>query len=491
MLTNAQVREAKPRTIRYEITCDALPGFILRVLPTGKKVFFARYRDADGKDHRHRLGLVGLGYGVDEARREAMAILARRESPTSGGEPTPAAKAATTAPTSSPKTLTVREFALRFEQEHIDMFLKPETASHFRSSLRRYILPVLGDRPLDEVTTLEVQQLVNKLKPTPCAANYARCVLSCLFTKAIKWLPELKGRANPVKDVSRFAERAVERFLSPDEREALERVLYTAERTPPGRKEHIGRDGIWAIRLLSLTGMRRDEIRDLRWEQVNWRQKVLRLPDSKTGKRDIVVSDEVMALLGKIGQAKGHPQRGLVVCSKTGNKLHSLGATWRTGAPPGRHPRRHPDPRPAPLAGQRRDHGRGPARGRRQDARPQELPHDPAVLAHRRHGAARGGQQDGQDHHPRRAGQGRQVQAQQVQPPQVEVDGRRTSSGAFDRTHKRTPAARRRSERARCRAIAPSEFGGSACDFVQSPRDSAPSTVERVRTTAQVPIEFG
>jgi hypothetical protein len=106
MLTNAQVREAKPRTIRYEITCESLPGFILRVLPTGKKVFFARYRDADGKDHRHRLGLVGLGYGVDEARREAMAILARRESPTSGGEPTPAAKAATTAPTSSPKTLT-------------------------------------------------------------------------------------------------------------------------------------------------------------------------------------------------------------------------------------------------------------------------------------------------------------------------------------------------------------------------------------------------
>jgi hypothetical protein len=50
---------------------------------------------------------------------------------------------------------------------------------------------VLGDRPLDEVTHARVQQLVNKLKPMPCAANYARCVLSCLFTKAIKWLPEL------------------------------------------------------------------------------------------------------------------------------------------------------------------------------------------------------------------------------------------------------------------------------------------------------------
>jgi hypothetical protein len=173
MLTNAQVREAKPRSLRYEITCDALPGFILRVLPTGKKVFFARYRDADGKDHRHRLGLAGPGYGVDEARREAMAILARREAPTSADAPTPAARTPRSAPTSAAKSLTLREFALRFEHEHIDMFLKPETASHFRSSLRRFILPTLGDRPLDAITTLEVQQFVNRLKPTPCAANYA------------------------------------------------------------------------------------------------------------------------------------------------------------------------------------------------------------------------------------------------------------------------------------------------------------------------------
>ena len=89
MLTNAQAREAKPRAIRYEITCEALPGFILRVLPTGKKVFFARYRGADGKDRRRRLGLMRPGFGVDEARREAMIVLARREAPASAGTPPP------------------------------------------------------------------------------------------------------------------------------------------------------------------------------------------------------------------------------------------------------------------------------------------------------------------------------------------------------------------------------------------------------------------
>jgi hypothetical protein len=76
MLTNTKAREAKPREARYEITCEALPGFILRVLPTGKKVFFVRYRDAQGKDHRERLGLMAPGYGVDEARSAAMKVLA-------------------------------------------------------------------------------------------------------------------------------------------------------------------------------------------------------------------------------------------------------------------------------------------------------------------------------------------------------------------------------------------------------------------------------
>ena len=74
MLTNTKAREAKPRDARYEITCEALPGFILRVLPTGKKVFFVRYRDAQGMDHRERLGLMAPGYGVDDPRADVVAL---------------------------------------------------------------------------------------------------------------------------------------------------------------------------------------------------------------------------------------------------------------------------------------------------------------------------------------------------------------------------------------------------------------------------------
>src|SRR5690606_17277776 len=107
--------------------------------------------------------------------------------PASVDAPAPIVEALAAAPSERPKSPTLREFALRFEQEHIDMRLKPGTAWHYRSSLAKYILPTLGDRCLDDITTADVQQLHNSLRSTPCAANYLRCVLSALFTKAAKW----------------------------------------------------------------------------------------------------------------------------------------------------------------------------------------------------------------------------------------------------------------------------------------------------------------
>jgi integrase len=158
-------------------------------------------------------------------------------------------------------------------------------------------------------------------------ANYVRCVLSVMFTKADKW--QVSTRRNPVDAVGRFRERAVERFLTPEEREQLEAVLQACENTPPAQSGHMNRDAAWAVRLLALTGMRRDEVLDLTWPQIDWRQGMLRLPDSKTGKRDVVVSDEVLTLLREIASAKHNPKHGRVVCSRTGQKLRSLNVTWR------------------------------------------------------------------------------------------------------------------------------------------------------------------
>jgi hypothetical protein len=99
---------------------------------------------------------------------------------------------------------------------------------------------------------------------------------------------------------------------------------------PPGRKGHLDRMGVWALQLLSLTGLRRDEIRDLTWPMVDWQHGCLNLPDTKTGQRTVVpVPSQVMTLLRRIHDHTGNRKDGLVVRSRTGRKLSGLNLTWK------------------------------------------------------------------------------------------------------------------------------------------------------------------
>ncbi len=72
-------------------------------------------------------------------------------------------------------------------------------------------------------------------------------------------------RRNPSHGVQRFTMKTRERFLTPEERQHVEATLLRGLQIPPGRKGHLDRRGVWALQLLSLTGLRRDEIRGLTW----------------------------------------------------------------------------------------------------------------------------------------------------------------------------------------------------------------------------------
>ena len=62
-----------------------------------------------------------------------------------------------------------------------------------------------------------------------------------------------------------------------------------------------------AIRLLMLTGCRRNEILTLRWEKVDLEASELRLSDSKTGPRAISLSPEAVRVLAKVPRVPNNP----------------------------------------------------------------------------------------------------------------------------------------------------------------------------------------
>ena len=70
---------------------------------------------------------------------------------------------------------------------------------------------------------------------------------------------------------------------------------------------------IAAIRLLTFTGARRNEILTLRWEHVSEEHECLMLPDSKTGRKAIHLNPPALALLQTIPRLEGNPY---VICGE-------------------------------------------------------------------------------------------------------------------------------------------------------------------------------
>ena len=333
MLTNATVRELKPREKMYEVTCAAMPGFVVRVLPTGKKVFLVR-RQIDGQWRREKIGLMGPSLGVDEARRRAVLMMGAGER----SEPTVRPDAGRNAPRLTRRVepleqvesrrLTVSDLADRFVREYVDVYLKPGTAINYRKYIADHILPALGDRDFESVTRNDVQALHASLKHIKGTANYVVCVMGSLYTRIIdEW--ELSSMPNPNHKIRLFKMKKRERFLTPEERRHVEETLLRGLQIPSGRKGHLDRMGVWALQLLSLTGLRRDEIRELTWPMVDWQHRCLNLPDTKTGQRNVSVSSQVITLLKRIHDHTGNRKDGLVVHSRTGRKLSGLNLTWK------------------------------------------------------------------------------------------------------------------------------------------------------------------
>ena len=86
-----------------------------------------------------------------------------------------------------------------------------------------------------------------------------------------------------------------------------------------------GACAIAAIRLLTLTGARKGEIRNLRWDEIDFEAALLRLHDSKTGPKIIRPGAAAMEILS--GLERKHPE--WVFPGTRGTKPIELAGTWR------------------------------------------------------------------------------------------------------------------------------------------------------------------
>lgn len=273
-LTKSVVDRVEPpskgqRFIRDEV----LTGFGLRVTPSGAKSFVVEVR-VNGRNRRKTLGRYGP-LTVEQARRAAQQYLGQVAS---GIDPVAEAKAA------KARQVTVRE-ALE-DYLSVRKGLKPSTIHDYRRHLRESF-PDWADRPLGSIRKDAIAERHRQIgERSPARANNAMRVLRAVFNFARGQYEGPNGESlfpeNPVDRLSHTrAWYPLERRRTFIHRRQLPAWFDAVETVRQSEADSDARSIGDLLLLLLFTGMRRSEGMHLKWEDVDFLDRTLCIPDTK------------------------------------------------------------------------------------------------------------------------------------------------------------------------------------------------------------------
>ena len=141
---------------------------------------------------------------------------------------------------------------------------KPAAIRVYEIALRRHVLPELGDVRLSDVRRADVQELADRLTAAGAAASTVQNALDPLRVIYRRAIRRDLVAVDPTRGLElRRPTGRRERIASPDEARALLEALPEEDRA------------LWATALYA--GLRRGELRALRWPDVDLEQRVIRV----------------------------------------------------------------------------------------------------------------------------------------------------------------------------------------------------------------------
>jgi integrase len=230
--TDIMVRSLRPPAHGQNVTYfdDQTPAFGIRVSYSGRKTWIVMR----GKER----GRTRLGYYPDlslsAARTKARALLLEQH-------PAP--------------TMIFEEALGVFLSVHCSQKNKPRTAAETERLLRRHFTPI-NSRQLGDISHHHITGIIDGLLDTPSEANHAFTAIRTFFRFVVR---------------RRFISRSpVEGLQIPSRVVARERVLTDDELVKVWKAAtEIGYPFGTMVKLLILTGQRRSEISNLRWDWIN------------------------------------------------------------------------------------------------------------------------------------------------------------------------------------------------------------------------------
>ena len=239
-LTKRTIDALQKAEKEYRLFDSEIPGFHVRVKPTGVKSFAIKYRSS-GRQRNYTIGRYGT-LTPDQARKKAREQVYAIDT---GSDPS-------TVRRKERSGLSLEDLWNKYLERHAIPHKAPNSLREDRSLWRTHIKPKWSQHQLSSIRYSEMQRWHSALADRPYAANRALCLLSKMFNLAIEWGD---AEANPVKSIKKFHETPRERFLTGDERARLSQALAKEADTA----------GAIAIWMCILTGARRSEVLEARW----------------------------------------------------------------------------------------------------------------------------------------------------------------------------------------------------------------------------------
>ncbi|MGA8401141.1 MAG: integrase arm-type DNA-binding domain-containing protein, partial [Stellaceae bacterium] len=303
-ITKRVVDTAQKQSATYLVRDSEVKGFVLVVTPAGAKSYAVDYRAGSGRGapkRRLTIGKHGSPWTPETARIEAKRLLAEVAT---GRDPARARK-------EGRRALTFGELMDLYLSEGVS-HKKASTLKSDRGRLEHHVRPLLGKLRVDRIGRADVERMRNAVTAGQTAEKIesgekrrsgtmarggkgvaGQCValVGAIFSFANQ--RDLCAD-NPARGVKKAPVRKVERFLSEAEiarlADALDAEVQQSRNPYPSA----------AIKLLLLTGSRKGEIVNLRWDHVDFEHECLRLPDSKTGAKIVYLNAPARALLREL-----------------------------------------------------------------------------------------------------------------------------------------------------------------------------------------------
>lgn len=237
---------------------DGLPGFGLRIRAGGARTWLVQYRAGSKKIRRQKIGDAAR-VRLEDARNEARQLLAKVQL---GGDP------------QGEKLQNRQEVELfgRHAQRYLTQVSQARTKPKSHTERLRHITRdwrIFNDVPIQEIGRRQIAIRLGEIAEChgPVAANRSRSTLSAFFSWA---MGEGLVEVNPIIGTNKQGEeRARDRVLSWEEIVAVWSAL--------GEDHHAS-----IVRLLLLTGQRRQEVAGMEWSEIHLDEAMWKLPADRT-----------------------------------------------------------------------------------------------------------------------------------------------------------------------------------------------------------------